>query len=120
MRAAAPAGVSALAGWGGGGPAGGRAPAAYGPAREAATTPVPSPLPPPAAMPAPEFSASPAPAARVAAALAQLAASLPPEHLLRGQLADALPLAEATMRVLTEAWRARQQAEAEGWVPADH
>lgn len=57
------------------------------------------------------------PATRVAAALAQLAATVPEEHLLRGRLAEALPLAEATMRVLAEAWRAREQAEREGWVP---
>jgi hypothetical protein len=51
--------------------------------------------------------ADPAPAELVARALAQLASAAPPGEALRARLADSLPLAQATMRVLEQAWRAR-------------
>jgi hypothetical protein len=48
--------------------------------------------------------------ARVAAALAELAAS-PGDGSLRARLPEALPLAEATMRALAEAFRAKLEGE---------
>ncbi len=50
------------------------------------------------------------PEAYVAAVLAQLAVTAARDEGLRERLSDALPLAEATMRALTEALRARREA----------
>lgn len=51
------------------------------------------------------------PLSRVASSLAQLAEAAP-EGLLQERLWDSLPLAEATMRALAEAWRARRGLDA--------
>ena len=53
------------------------------------------------------------PAAHVASALAELAVCAARDEGLRDRLSDALPLAETTMRVLAEAFRARREAEEE-------
>jgi hypothetical protein len=54
-----------------------------------------------------EPAAADSPLSRVASSLAQVAEAAP-EGLLRDKLWDSLPLAEATMRALAQAWQARQ------------
>lgn len=51
------------------------------------------------------------PVDRVVASLAEIAGAAPHEGPLRTSLWDSLPLAEATMRVLAEAWKARSRSE---------
>lgn len=51
------------------------------------------------------------PASRVAASLAQLAEPSPAAAPLRGRVIEALPLAEASMKALEEAFRAKLEAE---------
>ncbi len=58
------------------------------------------------------------PEAYVAAVLAQLAVTAARDEGLRERLSDALPLAEATMRALTEALRARREARQADQEPA--
>lgn len=52
------------------------------------------------------------PLGRVATSLAQIADCAPPDGLLRERLWECLPLADATMRALAQAWRARRALEA--------